>query len=176
MPELAEHAYDILRDSLSSENVIQYIQWLITSPREGYGVFGAVAAPTESSWDERGLRYGEWTGRLKRDVTDFLIRAYPDHLSETSQSLSTDQRFLSLYSALPFDLLKFCIESPDLPVPSKQDRFVFAKKVIAQRKKAMAATGMEEIAVLAFKGGVSGMEVHVTRKPKKKTALYKVEG
>lgn len=107
---------------------------------------------------------------------EFLLHSFPDHLAQTSSTLSSDPRLLSLYSALPFELFKRCVESPDLAIQSKQDRFAFAKKVIAQRKKAVAATGMEEIAVLAFKGGDDGMEVHVTRKPKRKTALLKVEG
>lgn len=107
---------------------------------------------------------------------EFLLHSFPDHLAQSSSTLSSDPRLLSLYSTLPFELFKRCVESPDLAIQSKQDRFAFAKKVIAQRKKAVAATGMEEIAVLAFKGGDDGMEVHVTRKPKRKTALLKVEG
>jgi hypothetical protein len=57
---------------------------------------------------------------------------------------------------------------------SIQQRFSFAKKVVANRRKAVAATGKEEAAVLAMLG--NGMAVIVTRKPKKSRNYYKVEG
>ncbi len=58
---------------------------------------------------------------------------------------------------------------------SAQDRFSFAKKVITARKKggAGAGPGMEESVVLAFRDGTTA--VCVTRKTKRKGALWKVE-
>jgi hypothetical protein len=55
-----------------------------------------------------------------------------------------------------------------------QARFSFAKQTLAARKKAVAATGQEENAVLAV--GASGMEVQVTRRARKTRQLWKVEG
>ena len=57
---------------------------------------------------------------------------------------------------------------------STQKRFAFAKKVIANRKKAAMASQMEEAAVLAMQG--DGMAVVVTRKPRKGRSFFKVEG
>ncbi len=54
-------------------------------------------------------------------------------------------------------------------------RFNLAKKVIAQRKKLGTTGGMEEAVVLAIKQE-NEAAVHVTRKPKRRSALWKVEG
>ena len=109
---------------------------------------------------------------------DYLIRTLPASVLESSASLSTDPRLLSTYAHLPFDLFKLCVESPLLPIDSSrvQDRFVLAKKAIAQRKKLGASGKMEEIVALAFNGGEEGSVVHITRRPKKKSTLWKVEG
>jgi hypothetical protein len=54
-----------------------------------------------------------------------------------------------------------------------KERFEFAKKVIASRKKIVAAQGVDEHAVLAFD---TETRVHITRKPRKgKSQLWKVE-
>lgn len=107
---------------------------------------------------------------------DYLIRALPASILESSQSLTNDLTFTSLYARLPFDLFKLCVQSPDLPLDSVQSRFSLAKKVIAQRKKLVTQGNMEEAVVLAIKGGESEAAIHLTRKPRRRTALWKVEG
>ena len=114
--------------------------------------------------------------------TDYIIWRLPDSLLETSTNITADPLLLSIYSQLPFPLLKKCLESPDLPFNSMKDRFAFAKRVIGHRKSlnkaAQTPNGMvpmDEAAVLAF-AGAGEMQVHVTRKPKRgKTQLWKVE-
>lgn len=103
---------------------------------------------------------------------DFLTLTLP------SSSETTDlTHLLPYYTSLPFPLFKRVVESSALPFKDKQAQFGFAKKAIAQRKKkAMAQGGMEEAAVLAFKGEEGGMVVEITRKSKKgRPALWKVE-
>jgi hypothetical protein len=87
---------------------------------------------------------------------------------------TSDPRFLRIFTHLPFELFKSCIEEKHLPLGSDQERFAFAKKAIAARKKkasgaaAAGAQGHEvaiENVVLQFTGG-SGSNVHVTRKAK----------
>lgn len=97
---------------------------------------------------------------------DFLVTSLPNQADEG--------QLVSIYSQLPFDLFKTCVESTQLPMESTQKRFAFAKKVIASRKKAAAAAQMEEAAVLAMQG--NGMAVVVTRKAKKGRSFFKVEG
>ncbi|WWD16618.1 hypothetical protein CI109_101047 [Kwoniella shandongensis] len=204
MPELVHHAYTICRDTLDSTNINEYVNWIGSSSanhlngfRDASTMYGSVkvqdgqatvqrSSESEGSiWaEESHPRYGEWTIRLKHDIADFLLRVLPEQIGEEGKSLTNDPRLLSTYVNLPYDLFKSCVESPDLPIPSMQDRFQFAKKVLVQRKKltsgasaSASASGppMEESVVLAFSGG-DGMEVHVTRKPKKTRALWKVEG
>ncbi|WVR03956.1 hypothetical protein IAU60_000955 [Kwoniella sp. DSM 27419] len=196
MPELTHHSYTIIRSSLDSSNIANYVTWLSapatsTGGRQANGpVFGSVQVADDRAtvggtagdgWNDVEGRYGEWTVRLKQDVTNYLLRELPTQITSAGGTLTSDPKFLTAYLHLPHDLFKSLIESPELPIPSMQDRFAFAKKVIAQRKKvsatAQSAPGpqMEESVVLAFKGG-DGMQVHVTRKPKKSRALWKVEG
>ena len=127
-------------------------------------------------WKDEGMgRYGEWTMRIKTDVIDYLTGTLPESLLETSRSLTDNPFFLSIYTHLPFDLFKLCIESPELPIPTTQARFTFAKKAITHRKKLAGSGGMEESVVLAVASDQGA--IHVTRKTKRKRMpLWKVEG
>ena len=108
---------------------------------------------------------------------DYLIRVLPNSILESSASLTSDPLLSSIYGRLPFDLFILCVQSPGLPLDSVQARFNMAKKVIAHRKKLGTTGNMEEAVVLAIKGGESNEAViHITRKPKRRTALWKVEG
>ncbi|WRT65547.1 uncharacterized protein IL334_002492 [Kwoniella shivajii] len=129
------------------------------------------------NWENNKPRYGEWTNRLKNDVIDYIIHQLPSEFP----NLTSDPTIISIFSKLPYELFKSIIESPEIPITSMQDRFAFTKKIIAQRKKIASSSGsgnvggMEESVVLAFKGG-EGMEIHISRKPKKSRQLFKVEG
>ena len=108
---------------------------------------------------------------------DYLIRIFPSSLLENSSSpLGSEPILTSIYASLPLDIFKLCIESVDLPVSSVQSRFSLAKKVITLRKKRGTMGNMEEAVVLAIKGGENEAAVHITRKPKRRSALWKVEG
>lgn len=118
-------------------------------------------------------------------ITDKLV----DDLKATSinpsaASAKDDPRFLAIFTHLPFELFKTCIEDPSVALGSDQERFAFAKKAIAARKKSNAQqqqqrpsagqtpAGIENV-VLSFGGG-GASAVHVTRKTKQRT-LWKVE-
>jgi hypothetical protein len=88
--------------------------------------------------------------------------------------MSSNPALLTTYAQLPFNLFKLCVEHTSLPITPTQNRFAFAKKAIAQRKKAASAAQMEENVVLAV--GEELGTVHVTQRPKRsRTALFKVE-
>ncbi|KAL1409555.1 hypothetical protein Q8F55_003540 [Vanrija albida] len=195
MPELVQHAYSVASESISASNVVDYVHWLDAGSRRpaangfAFGSVGAPApAPPSGVWaDPATAPYGEWSARLRSDVLTFLIRTLPAqlHASGGEGTLATDARLLAAYAPLPFDLFKHCVEAPELPIPFMQDRFSFAKRAIAQRKKSAttaAARGppqaqYEETVVLALKSEGDGMAVHITRKPKRgRAALWKVEG
>ncbi|WWC87728.1 uncharacterized protein L201_002620 [Kwoniella dendrophila CBS 6074] len=137
-------------------------------------------------WESNNNRYGEWTSRLKNDVLNYLLHDIP---SKHSNDLTTNQEIINLFSQLPYELFKLLLESKELPIKSMQERFSFTKKIIAQRKKLLSSQSklqgnnnnnnnhgqMEESVVLAFKGSDQGMEIHISRKPKKSRSLWKVE-
>lgn len=117
-----------------------------------------------------------WEDADGRSRLDFVMQSLPQAVIDSSKPLASDPDLLAVYSRLPFELFKLCVESPQLPFNAIQERFAFAKKVIALRKKLGASSQMEESVVLAMKGGAD-MEVHITRKAKRsRAALWKVEG
>lgn len=110
---------------------------------------------------------------ISRSIT-FIIRTLPSQLaSNPATPITANTTLINTYAALPYILLKRCIESPAFKFGSDQERFQFAKKVVAVRKQSVGPA-IEESVVLAFKGD-AGSAVHITRKPKRKAALWKVE-
>ncbi|WWC60145.1 uncharacterized protein I303_102709 [Kwoniella dejecticola CBS 10117] len=154
----------------------------------------STSTTTRESWvgDESENRYGDWTAKLKKDLNEYLLHRLPEQFSTSNQTLTQSSEIISIFSKLPYELFKSTLESKELPITSMQERFSFTKKIIAQRKKQSQlnssstpgaaagtgtgmGTGMEESVVLAFKGGDQGMEIHISRKPKKSRQLWKVE-
>ena len=92
-------------------------------------------------------------------------------------SSSGQQQLLKIYAGLPFSVFKTIMESSDFP-PSDMERFSFAKKVIAERKKLQGRDApTNEVAVLAFgSSGQGSSNVQVVAKAKRQQpALWKVE-
>ncbi|GMK58591.1 hypothetical protein CspeluHIS016_0600330 [Cutaneotrichosporon spelunceum] len=170
-PDLADVAYAAVSSAISAANVGEYIQWVGISPTANGNGF----ALGTTGYDGE---YGDYSARLRRDVLEFLLRTLPGEINAAPQgTLATDPRLLAAYVPLPFELFKQCVESPDLPIPFMQDRFSFAKRATAARKKAAGTAQFEESVVLALKDDGDGMAVHITRKPKRgRAALWKVEG
>lgn len=201
MPELVEHAYSVTSAALTAANVGEYVRWLgRISPSSGNGTpavsgngagngfafgtatpIGSGSGASSYAGEEAVGDYGEYSARLRADVLDFLLRTLPAQIGASLEgpSLASDPRLMAAYVPLPFELFKQCVESPELPIPFMQDRFAFAKRAIAARKKAgnQGMPPMEESVVLALKDDGDGMAVHVTRKPRRsRAALWKVEG
>lgn len=124
-----------------------------------------------------GLQWGKACINSNVHRVNYLLHSLPEQVIQENKFNTLDDPLSVTYAHLPYELFKALVESPELPVVSHQDRFTFVKKVLVQRKK-IAPTGgpqMEENVVLAFRGG-EGMEVHVTRRPKKGRTFFKVEG
>ncbi|KAF8298171.1 hypothetical protein DL93DRAFT_2091395 [Clavulina sp. PMI_390] len=132
--------------------------------------------------------FGPYALQLRDALMQFLISELPDQLAATASttaSLTAPQqqqqvvaRLSDVYAKLPFEYFKACVESPELrPVwvgGSSQERFKFAKGVVALRKRGVARD-TEETVVMAF-GGDTGSAVHVTRRQKGGRRLLKVGG
>jgi len=135
----------------------------------------------DDSSDE-GLLYGAYALRLREELLHHITVTLPAELStfgslQSSKDPKGYSLFIQICGRLPFITFKNVIESSDLPVPTDKERFDFAKRCIADRRKAAAALGatdFEESVVLAFGAG-SGGSVQVIRKPRRRQ-LWKVEG
>ncbi|WVQ62721.1 uncharacterized protein L199_000869 [Kwoniella botswanensis] len=184
MPELIHHSYELIKSSIGPQNIIDLIQWVsqsgdIHSSSSANGFPKTVPNGNISSgdnWLEGESRYGEWTNRLKDDIVNYLLHQLPS--SYPLSSITTQPEITSIFSQLPYELFKLILESKEFPFGSMQERFSYTKKIISSRKKHSPSGpgGMEESVVLAFKGSDQGMEIHISRKPKKSRHLWKVEG
>lgn len=73
MPELAHRAYTVLRDSISTDNILDHIEWLDRRSHAAELAFGSISAnghaidPAQGEW-ARSPRYGEYSASLKSDV------------------------------------------------------------------------------------------------------------
>ncbi|OXG45507.1 hypothetical protein C359_00192 [Cryptococcus neoformans Bt120] len=183
MPELIHHAYLVIRDSLDAKNVVDLVYWLEASSDSSAVYDGQTPSRNHredsvKAWlGDPYPRYGEWTIRLRHDAVNYLLHSLPEQVIKENKFNALDDPLSITYAHLPYELFKALVESPELPIVSHQDRFTFVKKVLVQRKKIAPSGGpqMEENVVLAFRGG-EGMEVHVTRRPKKGRTFFKVEG
>lgn len=126
----------------------------------------------------------------KSYLTYNLSQELSQQQSTTATPITSHPTFIQILTLLPFDLLKHLIENPQFDaLGADQQRFAFAKKIIAsRRKRSLAAiqaskpnlTAKEAAAlvpgenvVLSFGGG-AGSSVHVTKKAPTRN-LWKVE-
>ncbi|KZO97887.1 hypothetical protein CALVIDRAFT_535985 [Calocera viscosa TUFC12733] len=189
MDDLAAHAYEVCKSSISLETLPTWIEFVES-------IVGDEVEPKASSASDRdkdgssGRRsiLGVYAERLRDDVMQYFIGALPRELgafdpqpaapppSTQTPSASPDRPsghdvYLRLFTLLPYSLFKSCIESPLLPAPSDHVRYNFAKACVAARKPGRGRDG-EETVVLAF-GTEGGSAVCLARKARKK-ALWKV--
>jgi hypothetical protein len=97
------------------------------------------------------------------------------HASGPGASASGQAHLVQIYALLPFSLFKAVMESADFP-PGDMERFSFAKKCIAERKRLQGKdAGVTETAVLAFgSAGAGSSNVEIVAKQKKGQRLWKV--
>jgi hypothetical protein len=64
MSELAQHAFNIARESIGADTVLDWVTWL-GQIESGY--IGQ-KTPASEEWDDSDGRYGSWTAQLKQEV------------------------------------------------------------------------------------------------------------
>lgn len=186
MEDLCGYAYELCRQSISTENIAEWLEFVETVPTSSDGT----STPIEPHQmpPSRTAVFGPYAQRLKEDVFHFLVVRLPSILNMSGLSTPVTPQadgsapadagrdtLLQIYARVPFDLFKAAVESPTLQIGSDQARFKFAKDAIELRKRGPArGQGAEETVVLAFGGGnFGGSAVHVTRKLRKRP-LWKV--
>ncbi|KAL4253918.1 BTB domain-containing protein [Abortiporus biennis] len=185
MDDLANYAYEVCRQSISVDNISQWLEFVdaIPTPTDGS------STPVEPHHmpPSRTAIFGAFADRLKNDVLHFLVVTLPSVLNvhglsspstPSADGQSSDagrDTLLQIFSRVPFDLFKAAVESPSFQIGSDQARFKFAKDAIETRKRGIArGQGAEETVVLAFgQNNFGGSAVHVTRKLRKRP-LWKV--
>lgn len=179
LAELASVAYEYCKASINVETITSWIEWCDSRDQRssssalvnGFGGDRASSPAVQAAgWGSaEPPNSADYVARLKGDIYAFITSTL------SSQTSPTDPRFLGIFTILPFDLFKKCIEDPNLSLGSDQERFAFAKKVIAARKRNQGAQASAvENVVLQFGGSGQTSNVHVTRKNRQRT-LWKVD-
>lgn len=170
MDDLCQFAYETCRQSITVENIGEWLAFI-----------DAIPLPTEGTPDLPAIPlFGQYALRLRNDVFHFLVAVLPDVLEihkspQEQQGTQGRDVLLQVYAMAPFEVFKAAVESPTFQIGSDQARFKFAKDAIELRKKGVTrGTGVEETVVLAFGGGnFGGSAVHITKKVRKHS-LWKV--
>jgi hypothetical protein len=63
MAELAQHAFNVARESIDADTVLDWVAWL---GQVDSGYIGQ--KPASDEWDDSDGRYGSWTAQLKQEV------------------------------------------------------------------------------------------------------------
>ena len=200
--DLAQLALEMCRDivsSLSDPNTIS--EWLAFAHTPSVD-YSEPTTPTSSAPSSTPtFQYGAASQTLRSDLMHHITSTLPIQLSAFSTSalppmvLGAQPNLLaqasssgtaspqgqahltSIYALLPFQLFKSIIESASFP-PGDMERFSFAKKCIAERKRVQGKdAAFVETAVLAFGSAAPGSSsnVEIVAKPKKGKTLWKVK-
>ncbi len=122
MPDLCSYAYDVCRQSISLENISEWLEFVdaIPSPSDGS------STPVEPHQlpSPRTAVFGPYAERLREDILHFLVVVLPRSLnvnsvsspatpqSESQPSDAGRDTLLQVFARVPFDLFKTAIESP----------------------------------------------------------------
>ncbi|CAG8543721.1 13390_t:CDS:1 [Ambispora leptoticha] len=136
--DLCEFSANAACENINEHNVVAYIEW-----------------------SDHASPYGGYTQQIRERAYTFLLRDFPEMTSAFGENGSTGpgyKRLCGYYVQLPFDLLRLCLESKELQVPSVQKRVQLAQDVVTtwnqmnSNEQAIVTTGFtEDQAVLISK-------------------------
>lgn len=122
MPHLCNYAYEACRQSISLENISEWLEFVdaISSPSDGS------STPVEPHQlpPSRTAVFGPYADRLREDILHFLVVVLPRTLnvnnisspgtpqSDSQPSDAGRDTLLQVFARVPFDLFKTAIESP----------------------------------------------------------------
>ncbi len=126
MDDLCGYAYELARQSISIENIGDWLEFVeaIPSPSDG------TSTPIEQHQvpQSRTAVFGSYAQRLKDDVFHFLVVRLPSTLNvsgvstpvtpqtEGAPSDAGRDTLLQIYARVPFDLFKAAVESPTFQI------------------------------------------------------------
>ena len=122
MPDLCNYAYDVCRQSISLENISEWLEFVDSLPTPSDGSNTPVEPHQLPS--SRTAVFGPYAERLREDNLRFLVVVLPRTLnvnsisspatpqSESPPSDAGRDTLLQVFARVPFDLFKTAIESP----------------------------------------------------------------
>lgn len=127
MEDLCGYAYELCRQSISTENIAEWLEFVETVPTSSDGT----STPIEPHQmpPSRTAVFGPYAQRLKEDVFHFLVVRLPSILNMSGLSTPVTPQadgsapadagrdtLLQIYARVPFDLFKAAVESPTLQI------------------------------------------------------------
>lgn len=126
MDELCGHAYEICRQSITVENIAEWLEFVEAIPAPSDGASTPIE-PHQMPPSKTAV-FGPYAQRLRDDVWHFLVVRLPRILNATGLSTPVTPHadsapadtgrdaLLQVYSRVPFELFKAAVESPTFEI------------------------------------------------------------
>jgi len=163
----------LLKANLTSQNVIPFIQFLLSVPHT-----------LEPPFLHPGP-YPPFTTGLLSNVVQYFLTDLPLQLQSTSPAALPATANIEAYKAmlvpLPFEILKAILEHPQLPIGSEKQRYELAKSIVSKRaarekhvrKRTNSGTPPVEESVILKVGGKDGEGVQLVKSFTRRRAFWK---
>lgn len=128
MDDLCGYAYELCRQSISVENIAEWLEFVEAIPPPSDGTSTPIE-PHQMPPSNRTAVFGPYAQRLKDDVFHFLVGRLPAILNvsgvstpvtpQTDGAAPSDagrDTLLQIYARVPFDLFKAAVESPTFQI------------------------------------------------------------
>lgn len=122
MGELCDYAYEVCRESISTNNISSWLEFVEAVPPPSDGTSTPID-PHQNAQSRTSI-FGPYAQRLKNDVFNFLVVTLPNMLNvgalaspasphpDGAQSDAGRDTLLQVFAHVPFDLFKAAVESP----------------------------------------------------------------
>lgn len=131
MDDLCSYAYELCRQSISIENIGEWLEFVEAVPPASSDGSSTPVEPHQMQQPSRTAVFGPYAHRLRDDVFHFLAVRLPSILNvggmSTPVTPQTDagvgaptdagrDTLLQIYARVPFDLFKAAVESPTFQI------------------------------------------------------------
>lgn len=129
MEDLCGYAYELCRQSISIENIGEWLEFVEAIPPSSDGSSTPIEPHQMQPQPSRTAVFGPYAQRLRDDVFHFLVVRLPSILNvnglstpatpQADASAPSDagrDTLLQIYARVPFDLFKAAVESPTFQI------------------------------------------------------------
>ena len=126
MDELCNYAFEICRQSISVDNISEWLEFVEAIPTPSDG--SSTPIEPQHLAPSRTAVFGPYADRLKNDIFHFLVVTLPNLLNinglsspvtpqgDSQPSDAGRDTLLQVFSRVPFDLFKAVVESPTFQI------------------------------------------------------------